>query len=169
MSTEFSYETVFDASSKTAVLAAYFDDDHLATQDKVAQLCDRKIVESREDGAVRAASWHVRSQRPLPVFVRPFVEGGYLTYVETMTWRKADDEIDLAIVPQLLGGRVQITATYQLADVGSCKVRRRYRGTISANIPLLSGKVERAIAAEIEKGMPAMTACTQSWLKTARL
>ena len=167
MSTEFSYETVFDARSKTAVLAAYFDDDHLATQDKVAQLCNRRVLESRDDDATRSCTWSVRSERPLPVFVRPFVEGGYLTYVETMTWRKADDEIDMSIVPQIGGGRVQINAVYQLADVAPGKVRRRYRGSITVNVKLLSGKIERAIASEIERGMPQMTACTQQWLAAA--
>jgi hypothetical protein len=167
VSTPFSYETVFDASSKTAVLAAYFDDDHLATQDKVAQLCERTVVESRDDSAVRSCVWRVRSQRPLPVFVRPFVEGGRLAYLETMTWRRADDEIDMSIVPQILGGRVQIHALYQLADVGPGKVRRRYSGTISVNVKLLSGKIERAIADEIAKSMPMMTECTQRWLTAA--
>jgi hypothetical protein len=167
VSTAFSYETVFDASGKTAVLAAYFNDDHLAEQDKVAELCERKIVESREDATVRAATWSVRSLRPLPVFVRPFVEGGRLTYLETMTWRKADDEIDMTIVPQILGGRVQIAAVYKLSDVGPGKVRRQYAGSISVNVSLLSGKIERAIAAEVAKGMPLMTDCTQNWLRRA--
>jgi hypothetical protein len=165
VSTEFSYETVFDASSKTAVLAAYFDDDHLAAQDQVATLCDRTVVEAREDDASRSCTWSVRAERPLPLFVRPFVEGGHLRYLETMTWRKADDEIDMTIAPQILGGRVQIAAVYQLADVGPGKVRRRYRGTIRVDIKLLSGKIERAIAAEIDKGMPVMTACTRDWLR----
>jgi len=169
VSTEFSYETVFDASGKTAVLAAYFNDDHLGTQDAVARFCDRKVVESHEDDAIRSCTWSVRSQRPLPVFVRPFVEGGRLRYLESMTWRKADDEIDMSIVPQILGGRVQITAVYQLADVGPRKVRRRYRGSITVNIALLSGKIERAIAAEVEKGMPLMTECTQRWLASAHI
>ena len=164
MSTPFSYETVFDASGKTAVRAAYFNDDHLATQDKVAALSDRKVVESHEDDAVRTCTWTVRSDRPLPVFVRPFVEGGRLTYVETMKWRKPDDEIDMSIV---ILGRVKITAVYQLADVGSGKVRRRYAGSINVSVPLISGKIERAIADEIAKGMPLMTECTQSWLRRA--
>ena len=167
MSTPFSYETVFDASSKTAVLAAYFDDDHLATQDKVAELEGRKVVESHDDDAIRSAGWSVRSMRALPVFVRPFVEGGRLAYVETMKWRKADDEIDMTVVPQILGGRVQIAAVYQLADVGPGKVRRRYSGSITVNVKLLSGKIERAIADEIAKGMPLMTRCTQDWLQRA--
>lgn len=167
MSTPFSYETVFDAAGKTFVLAAYFDDDHLATQDQVAALCDRKVVESHDDDAVRSATWSVRSQRSLPMFVRPFVDGGRLTYLETMKWRKADDEIDLSIVPQILGGRVQIAAVYQLADVAPGKVRRRYTGSITVNVKLLSKTIERAIADEMAKGMPLMTECTQSWLRRA--
>lgn len=167
MSTEFRYETVFDASSKTCVLAAYFDPDHLATQDEAAELCGRTLVAAHEDAAVRSCTWRVHSLRSLPVFVRPFAQGGRLSYLESMTWRKADDEIDLTIVPQVLGGRVQITALYQLADVAPGKVRRIYQGTIGAQLSLVSGKVERAIAAEFAKSMPVMTACTQRWLLRA--
>ncbi|HEY5928345.1 MAG TPA: DUF2505 family protein [Kofleriaceae bacterium] len=167
MSTEFSYETVFDASGKLAVLEAYFNEDHLATQDAVAGLCDRTIVESYEDDAIRKCTWSVRAQRQLPVFVRPFVDGGRLTYLEAMTWRKADDELDETIVPQIIGGRVKLTLLYQLADIGPRKVRRRYSGSIAVNLSLLSGKIERAILAEVEKGMPLMTTCTQDWLVRA--
>jgi hypothetical protein len=31
-------------------------------------------------------------------------------------------------------------------------------------VKLLSGKIERAILGEIEKGMPMMRDCTQTWL-----
>jgi hypothetical protein len=164
MSTEFTFENVFQVPSVKSILEAYFDPDHLATQDKVAELSDRKVVESREDDATKLMSWSVRSLRPLPSFVRPFVDGGRLSYLETMTWRKADSEIDMTIVPQIAGGRVQIAAVYALAQVGEGQVRRRYKGTITVNVPLLSGKIERSILAEIEKGMPAMTSCTQTWL-----
>jgi hypothetical protein len=165
MSTEFSFENVFAVPSVKRILEAYFDPGHLASQDKVAELSERTVVESREDDATKFMSWSVRSLRPLPSFVRPFVDGGRLGYLETMTWRKADNEIDMTIVPQIAGGRVQIAAVYALAQVGDGQVRRRYRGTITVNIPLLSGKIERAILAEMEKGMPAMTECTQAWLR----
>lgn len=164
MSTEFSFENVFSVPSVKTILAAYFDPDHLATQDKVADLVDRTVVESREDDATKFMSWNVWSLRPLPGFVKALVDGGRLKYVEAMTWRKADNEIDMTILPQIAGGRVKIAAVYALADVGSGQVRRRYRGSITVNVPLLSGKIERAILAEIEQGMPAMTRCTQAWL-----
>lgn len=164
MSTDFSFENVFVAPSVKSILEAYFDPDHLATQDKVAELCDREVVESREDDKMKFMSWSVRANKPLPSFVRPFVDGGRLKYLETMTWRKADNEIDMTIVPQIAGGRVQIAAVYALSQISEGQVRRRYKGTITVNIPLLSGKIERAILAEMEKGMPAMFQCTQSWL-----
>ena len=166
MSTEYSFETVFEAPGLTAetIGAAYFDPDHLAAQDVVGQLGERTVTESREDDATRFCSWSVRSLRPLPALVKPFVEGGRLKYVETMTWRKRDNQIDMTIVPQIGGGRVQISALYTFTQVGEGKVRRHYKGTIQVNVSLLSGKIERAILGEIEKGMASMRDCTQKWL-----
>jgi hypothetical protein len=164
MPTEFSYEHVFRAPSTTTILEAYFDPDHLATQDKAAELSEREVMETREDDAVKVCTWSVRSLRPLPAFVRPFVEGGRLRYLETMTWRKADNEIDMTITPQIANGRVQITAVYSLSQVAENQVRRRYQGSIKVNASILSGKIERAILGEMEKGMPSMKDCTQSWL-----
>lgn len=164
MSTEFSFENTFQAPSTATILAAYFNPDHLAAQDEVGQLGERTVVEQREDDTQLICTWSVVSLRQLPMFVRPFIQGGRLRYLEWMRWRKAADEIDLTIQPQILGGRVQIAATYQLEQVGEGRVLRRYKGTISANVSLLSGKVERGILAEIEKGMPSMFDCTQRWL-----
>jgi hypothetical protein len=164
MSTPFSFETVFRAPSAEAVLAAYFDPDLLAAQDALGELTDRKVVEDTDNETQRKTSWTVRSIRQLPVFVRPFVEGGRLSYVETMTWRKRDSEIDLTVVPQIAGGRVSITAAYNLTQIAEGQVRRRYSGDIKVDVKLISGKIERAILSEIEKGMPMMRDCTQSWL-----
>lgn len=164
MTTEFRYEHVFRAPSTTTILEAYFDPDHLATQDALAELGGRAVVTEEDTGATRSCTWRVASLRPLPVFVRPFVAGGRLSYLESMTWRRADDAIDLTVQPEILGGRVQIAATYELARVGDGQIRRRYHGTVTVNIRLLSSKIERGIVAEFEKAMPMMTACTQGWL-----
>jgi hypothetical protein len=164
MSTPFSFETVFRAPSAEVVLAAYFDPDHLASQDKVGGMMDRTVTEDTDSETHRKAAWHVRAVRQLPVFVRPLVEGGRLAYVETMTWRKRDNAIDLTIVPQILGGRVSIKAVYQLSDVGPDQVLRRYAGDITVDVRLVSGKIERYVLDEMTKGMPMMRDCTQTWL-----
>jgi len=166
--TEFSFEHVFRAPSAAVVLAAYFDPDHLATQDELAGLVERTVSESTDDGARLCTSWRVAAREQLPLFMRPFVAGGRLRYVETMTWRRADDAIDLLVQPDVLGGRVQIAAEYRLTRVGEGQVLRRYRGTISVAVKLVSGRIERAIAERIEREMPAMAACTQGWLDRTR-
>jgi hypothetical protein len=164
MATQFAFENIFRAPSVSAVLAAYFDDDHLATQDKLAELVDRVVVERTDTPEKLFCTWRVGSARSLPIFVRPFVSGGRLTYLETMTWRRADDAIDLSVVPQILNGRVKIEAVYQLSKAGENQVRRRYAGSVGVDIRLLSGKIERGILAAFEKEMPVMTKCTQDWL-----
>lgn len=162
--TEFSFEHVFRAPSTQAILAAYFDPDHLATQDEVAGLMERTVTEHVDDGAKLRTSWRVAAKEQLPVFVRPFVAGGRLRYVEAMTWRRADDAIDLLVQPEVLGGRVQIEAEYRLSQVGEGQIQRRYRGTITVGVKLISGKIERAIAEKMAQEMPKMTGCTQGWL-----
>jgi len=164
MATEFSFENVFRAPSTLSILSTYFDPDHLATQDKVAELCDRKVVEDLDDETTRKTSWTVRAEKPLPLFVRPFVSGGRLSYREAMIWRKADDAIDLTVTPEILNGRVSVAATYKLTKVGENQIKRHYAGSITVGISLISGKVERGILAEFEKAMPIMTKCTQGWL-----
>lgn len=164
MSTPFSFESVLEARSVNEVVAAYFDADHLAAQDRVAELCDRTVVEEHEDETTRSATWSVRAMRPLPVFARPFIEGGRIVYRETLVWRKRDHEIDLTIVPQILGGRISIAAHEKLVQAGEREVRRHYFGEIAVDVALLSATIERRIVAEIAKQMPAMRDCTQAWL-----
>jgi hypothetical protein len=164
MPTEFCFEQTFEAASPAEIIAAYFDDTHLAAQDEVAGMRDRQIVESRDDGAVWTCAWKVVSTRALPSIVKPFVPGGQLTYLETMTWYRADDRAALTVTPQLLGGRVELTGTYVFERRGERQIARRYAGAVSANVPLLSGKIERTILGEFQQQVPALAACTQRWL-----
>ena len=165
MSTSFSFDHVFRADAPATILAAYFDPGHLAMQDAVAELDGRTVTETRDDGATLHTTWRVTSRRPLPAIARPFVgNGGRLAYLETMAWRRADDAVDLMVAPDILGGRVSIKATYQLAKAGEGQVSRRYAGAVNANIPLLSGRIERGIVEAFEGSMAKMAAATQAWL-----
>lgn len=164
MPTPFDFSFVFRAPSTETVLRAYFDADHLAAQDKVAELVERTVLEEHEDDATKTMTWSVRSTRSLPFFVKPFVEGGRLTFKEYQRWRKADDEVDMTVTPQIMGGRFQIAGAYKLKKIGEGQIQRQYAGTITANMSLVSGKIERGILEEFTKGVPAMAECTQKWL-----
>jgi hypothetical protein len=164
MPTEFSFDHVFRAASPATIYNAYFDPDHLTSQDKLAELGDRVVVEDQDDGNVRKTVWRVTSLKQLPLIARPFVDGGKLVYLEQMTLRREANEVDLVVTPQILSGRVTLTATYQLTQVGEGQVKRRYKGSVNVNIRLVSGKIEKGILSELEKAMPKMAEFTQRWL-----
>ena len=164
MPTEFSFEYVFRAPSISTLVDAYFDPDHLAFQDRLAQLGDRVVVESHDADGVKKSTWRVTSLRPLPVIARPFVSGGKLKYLETMTWHRGNDAVEMSVSPEILGGRVNIAGRYQLSKIGDDQIKRIYKGTITAAIKLLSGKIERGILEAMTEQMPAMAQCTQTWL-----
>jgi len=165
MPTPFDFSYSFSAESVGEVLKAYFDEEHLAAQDKVAGLEGRKIVEDKEDDAIKQTTWKVTSTRVLPMFVRAMVEGGKLSFLEMQRWRKADNEIDMTVTPQILGGRVQIAGVYKLWQVHERDIKRSYKGTITAGVPLIGGKIERGILEEFTKGVPEMARVTADWLK----
>lgn len=169
MATDYAFDTLFRAASPTVLLAAYFDPDHLAGQDRLAQFGSRVVLSDDDSTTRRTTSWRVTSQKPLPVYVRPFVSGSTLQYVETMVWRKADDAIDLTVLPELLGGKVQVAGVYKVETVGPGQLRRRYTGSVTANVTLLSGKIERGIIGEMKEGVPIMTASTQRWLDAQKV
>ena len=164
MSTEFSYEHVFRAPSVETIIDAYFDMDHLAYQDKLAELGDRVVTDSQDDGVVKKATWRVVSLKSLPVFVRPFVKGGKLAFLEAMSWKRGGGLVEGSVTPDILNGRVHIVSKYELSKIGENQIKRRYSGTVTAQITLLGGKIERGIVAEFDKSMALMTKCTQDWL-----
>ena len=117
MSTEFSYEHVFRAPTVETIIEAYFDMDHLAYQDKLAELGDREVTDSHDDGVVRKATWRVVSLKPLPMFVRPFVKGGRLAFLETMSWKRGGGLVEASVTPDILNGRVSIASRYELSNI----------------------------------------------------
>jgi hypothetical protein len=162
--TPFCFEHVFRARSIADVFAAYFDDAHQREQDAAVDIASREVVELVDDGRVLRRVSRVVPRRQLPALVRPFVAGGQLSYVETVAWRREDDEIDIAIHPSLLGGRAQINARYHLQAHGQTAVYRRYAGDVRVDIALLSGRIERGIIAEFATSLPIAASVTQGWL-----
>ncbi len=163
MGTPFKFDNVYRAPSVAAVIKAYWDPDHLATQDKLANLCDRVVVEDTDKDGVRKTVWKVGSTRPIPMIARPFISGGRLTYLESMI-RRGENLVESTVTPQILNGRVHLDSTYALELIGENQVRRTYSGTITASISLIGGRIEKGILEAFQKEMPVMTKCTQDWL-----
>jgi hypothetical protein len=161
--TPFSFEHVFRAGSPAEVMRAFWDPAHQAAQDQALAIVERTVLELGDTAEQRRRVTRIVPRRQLPALVRPFVSGP-LHYIETATWRPGTEEIDLQIVPSLLGGRAVIRATYHLAPAGNGLIRRTYAGSVSVDVALISSRIERGIAAELERSLPLAAAVTQGWL-----
>lgn len=161
--TPFRFEHVFRAPSPADVFAAYFDPTHQIEQDRRVDIVERTILELEDTGAELRRVSRVVPRRQLPAFIRPLLSG-QLHYIETLRWRRRDDELDIQIRPSILKGRALISARYSLTHNGSGQIRRVYDGSVSVDVALLSGRIERGIVAELERSLPVTAACTQEWL-----
>ena len=157
------FEYVFRAPSVEAVIAAYFDPDHLSCQDRAVDIIERHVLELDDDGDTLRRVTRIVPRRKVPALVRPFITLP-LHYLETVTWRRKDHEIDIEIRPSILKGRAVISAVYRLSQLSDGAIRRRYEGSVSVDIALLSSRVERGIVAEFERSMPVAAGATQAWL-----
>jgi len=161
--TPFSFDHTYRAASAADVFAAYFDPGLQTEADRQVEIVDRTTLELEERDGVLRRVCRVVPRRQIPVFVRPLISGN-LHYIETASWRRRDDEIDIEIRPSVLGGRAVIKALYRLSRVGSGLIHRRYQGSVSVDVALFSSRIERGIVADFERSMPVTAACTQAWL-----
>jgi hypothetical protein len=159
----FSFEHVFRAPGIPAVFDAYFDPDHQREQDDALGIAERVELERVDDGEVLRRACRAVPRRQLPGILTPFVEGGVLAYHETAVWRRRDRAIELEIRPTLRGGRAVIRGVYAL-DAIAGGIRRRYTGEVRVELPLIGGRVERGIVAELAASMPVAAGVTQRWL-----
>ncbi|MBV8762576.1 MAG: DUF2505 family protein [Deltaproteobacteria bacterium] len=153
--TPFEYEHLYRAASIEELFEAYFDDDLQAEQDRVLGVTSRELLARGPMSRV----CRVTPRRQLPALIRPFV-AGTLNYVETV--ERAGDVLTIDIRPSM--GRTQISATYRLDSVGAGVIRRRYVGSVSVDIALVGGRIERGLVDELGKSLVQAAACTQAWL-----
>ena len=95
--------------------------------------------------------------------MRPFFPGRP-HYVETVIWYRDDDRMEVDVRPSLLGGRAHVTSTYRLQMDEPGLVRRTYEGSVSVEVALVGGRIERRIIADIEHTIAISARCTQDYL-----
>jgi len=161
--TPFAFEHLFRAPSAGEVFAAYFDPHQQVAQDRQLDIIERTVLDQIETATELRRTSRIVPRRQLPVLVRPLIAGP-LHYIETVCWRRRDDEIDIELRPSILKGRALITALYRLSRAGTGLIHRSYTGSVSVDVALFSSRIERGIVAEFERSLPLAAACTQNWL-----
>jgi hypothetical protein len=159
----FCFDHVFRAPGPGVLFDLYFDSTHQANTDTATKIASRELLEHDDTPETRRRVCRVTPERQLPAFMRPFFPGR-LHYVETVIWRKAEDRMELEIRPSLLGGRSLVTSSYRLRTEDPGMVRRTYEGSVSVEVALVGGRIERKIIADMERTLAISARCTQDYL-----
>ena len=163
MATEFAFEHIYRAPSIAAVFAATFDPDNVARQDRVAGIARRDQLELIDDAATFRRVCVIVPTRQLPAFVRPFISGE-LSVHETILWHKTDNFLTIEVQPSLLGGKAHVSSGYRLTFDGNNAVRRDYKGTATVGVPLVGGRIERALIDDMRSSLGLTATVTQETL-----
>ena len=97
--------------------------------------------------------------------VRRVVDPKRLTWVEESTLTRATHRTTWRIVPDHYPAMIRASGSFQLAADGPTATIRTTEGEIRVNVPLVGGKVERAIVSGLEDHAAAEVDVIDAWLR----
>jgi len=143
----------------------FFDDAYNEELHKHVNVRERQFLDLKDDGVTKSWTLRVFPQRDLPDFVKKVVKGD-LGYIEYGVMKKGSNRIDSRIEPTLFKDKTKISASFSIEPIAPGKVRRTFEGDVEVSFPLVGGKVEKLILADMEKAYDQIAAFTNEWLAT---
>jgi len=165
--TPFLFEHEFQCADPAAFWRCYFDEEHEARLDEALGLQAREVLEDTDDGTTRLLRYRVVPKRQIPGWLRAVTRAG-LEYDEESIFYKADNRIEISIRPALMPGRTRIESTYSVVAIEPGRVLRRCEGEIEMRIPVIGGRLERAIVRDMEASYEVAVPLTQACLDLHR-
>jgi hypothetical protein len=152
-------------ASADAVDAALVDADFLARMAELPKLGSAEVLSNERDGDTVKLQVRYLFQADLSAAVTRVVDPAKLTWIEDSTVDLAAHRTVCVIRPDnyanLLEGRYD--SAIAAADPGCV---RTITGTIKVHVPLLGGKVEKAIVGGLTENADAQTSLLTDWLAT---
>lgn len=124
---------------------------------------DVEVLEDSEKNGARVRRLRVTGKRPLPGFAQKALGAERLSYVQVETSVPGACKLHWKVVPDALPNRVVAEGTYELLPDGDGSVRA-IEGTIDVRIPLVGGRIEKALAEELQKSYDRTALFAQRWL-----
>ena len=143
----------------------FFDDAYNQAVYKYVNVKERQFLDLQDDGVLKTWKLRVFPQRDLPDFVKKVVKGD-LGYIEHGSMKKGSNRIESRIEPTLFKDKTKISASFSIEPIAPGKVRRTFEGDVEVSFPLVGGKVEKLILADMEKAYDQIAAFTNEWLAT---
>jgi hypothetical protein len=125
---------------------------------------ENTLLYTKEDETTIKFSRRVIPKRDLPGVIKKIV-GGDLGYTETSTFHKGKNLLEVKIEPSLMKEKTKIFGKYTITPIAPGKVRRVFEGDIDVSIPLVGGRVEKAIIEDMTKSYDVAAQVTREWIK----
>lgn len=160
---EFAFEHEFRAPSLEAYWRCYLDPVHVGRLDAELGLKSRELLESTETDGGLYRRFHIVPGRELPGWLQKITRAG-LAYEERSTFRRADNCIDVEVIPEMFTERTTIRGLYSLELVGEGRVVRRFAGAVEVRVAVVGKRVERAIVEDMARSYEVAIPLTQACL-----
>lgn len=140
-------ETVEHAATPDEVFAMFCDFDYQSLKCERSGATDHEVViELEEDGATLVVTRRQLPTTGFPDFAKGFV-GESVEVVESQRWGQSEQDgtREAALSVDIAGTPVHLTGGVHLAPGGAGTVQT-VDGELKANVPLLGGRIEKAVA-----------------------
>jgi len=102
-------------------------------------------------------------QREAPKIFKRLMKGA-ISYTESNVFTARDNRMEVETIPGFAADKLTTRAIYRLEVLGPERVRRIFDGECTCRVPLVGGKIEKAIIDEVRSSYRDTTDFTRSWL-----
>ena len=145
------------------VQSVLFDPEFVAARSNLPKLGDAELLESARDGAAGHQRIRLHFTAPLSSAVTAVIDPSRLTWVDHATYDLAAHTAEHRIVPDHYADRLACGYRAVLSGVDG-RTQRTLDGEVKVRMPLVGGKVERAIVSGLEEHAAAEAALIDDYL-----
>ncbi len=146
------------------VEAALVDAEFIAATAELPKVGGAELLDQQRDGDRVKQRIRYRFTGELSSAVTAVVDRDRLTWVDAADYDLGSHRSEHRIVPDHYGNRLQASYSDRLEPDGVGGTRRVAAGTVKVRMPLVGGRVERAIVSGLEEHAAAETALLERWV-----
>ena len=154
------------AGSVDAVAGALLDPAFVTASAHLPKVGGAELLEDRRDGNTVHRRIRYRFTAELSSAVTRVVDPEKLTWVDESVYDLGAHQGEHRIVPDNSADRLRAAYDEALAADGSGRTRRHAAGTVTVRMPLVGGRVERAIVSGLQEHAAAEAELIDRWLAT---
>jgi hypothetical protein len=119
------------------------------------------VLEDRNEGGRRLR--RTRYKSPLPASAAAAMGRDSMSYELVERWTEGTFLIDWKVIPEMMPEKIKAEGSYSLTDApGGCT--RLIQGVVEVNIPLLGGRIEKAIGEHLTQGYEKAYTFARRWI-----